>query len=83
MSENILDKRKCPLCGNIVVPESMRNYATSYLTTRVAWHCMGCGAEFKAEFFNNFEKKELIYKEICAEPQGLTETNILGHTGRI
>lgn len=83
MGENILDKHKCPLCGNIVVSKFKQNCETSYSTIHATWYCTKCGAEFEALFFNNFGKKELIYKEICIEPQELTEMNILGHTGRI
>lgn len=83
MSENVFDKHKCPLCGNIVVLDLKQNHdATSYSTTHVTGHCTGCGAEFEAEFFNNSGNGELIYKAICTEPRGVTEMNILGRTGR-
>lgn len=82
MSENILDKRKCPLCGNIVTSKFKQSYATSYLTTDVTWRCTMCGTEFEAEFFYNHGNNELMYKVLCAEER-FTEKNILGYTGRM
>lgn len=60
MSENILDKRKCPLCGNIVASNIKPNYAISYLTTDVTWRCAGCGTEFEADFFYNHRNREVM-----------------------
>lgn len=65
MSE-VLNKRNCPVCGSPVV---LRNASIDALhpSRRLAggsasWTCIGCGAEFSAEFDGLHLKRDVSFE---------------------
>ncbi len=61
MTDNLLNRRMCPLCGGRIVLTNSDLSMADRANTLVEWTCMNCGTRFEAEL--NCVSGETVIRE--------------------
>lgn len=61
MTDDLLNRRMCPLCGGGIVLTNSEFSTADRVNTLVEWTCMNCGTRFEAEL--NCVSGEVVIRE--------------------